>query len=237
MKLEIVSHCWNYARLLTYQLSSLVLFPVRNVQTTMTVFFCPEDGRTSRVLDYFGTQRVSGVQWQWWPLERSQLLNRAIGRNLAALQSIADWIWFADADMCFRQDCLGQLAIAVAGTDVPLIYPRTVQINRTHALGDSHIEAASGNPRILDVQPDQFVATHYSRAIGGVQICRGEVMRSVGYCNDRPNCQQPRTVWRRCVEDVAFRRSLRTSGLPVDVSGVYRIRHSRQGRDHPGIEL
>ena len=66
MQLQIVSHCWNYSRLLTYQLSSLVLHPPRKLDVTMTVFYNEEDTRTCEVLEYFGQRDVPGVTWQWW---------------------------------------------------------------------------------------------------------------------------------------------------------------------------
>ena len=46
MHLEIVSHCWHYSRLLTYQLSSLVLHPPTEVAVTVTVFLAEEDEDT-----------------------------------------------------------------------------------------------------------------------------------------------------------------------------------------------
>src|SRR5690554_6264088 len=45
--LEIVSHCWRYANFLTYQLSSLVLFPPHEMRVTMTVYHAREDEKTA----------------------------------------------------------------------------------------------------------------------------------------------------------------------------------------------
>src|SRR5690554_1584678 len=53
LSLEVVSHCWNYAHLLVYQLSSLVLNPPRELDVTMTVFHAVEDERTVRLLEFF----------------------------------------------------------------------------------------------------------------------------------------------------------------------------------------
>ena len=49
--LEIVSHCWRYASLLQYQLSSLILHPPKSA-IEMTVFTAPEDQRTIRCVKW-----------------------------------------------------------------------------------------------------------------------------------------------------------------------------------------
>jgi hypothetical protein len=49
MNLEIVSHCWHYAPQLTYQLSSLVLFPPACTDVTMSVFYCEQDRATRTI--------------------------------------------------------------------------------------------------------------------------------------------------------------------------------------------
>ena len=41
--LEIVSHCWGYANMLTYQLSSFVNYPPTKLNLTVTVFYAEED--------------------------------------------------------------------------------------------------------------------------------------------------------------------------------------------------
>ncbi|MCA9201579.1 MAG: hypothetical protein KDA59_00945, partial [Planctomycetales bacterium] len=43
LKLEVVSHCWKYAHFLAYQLSSLVLYPPKDLSVRMTVFYCEDD--------------------------------------------------------------------------------------------------------------------------------------------------------------------------------------------------
>lgn len=237
MNLEIVSHCWNYSRLLTYQLSSLVLQPPQQVSTIVTVFFCEEDDRTQKVLDYFGGLRIPNIRWNWWALDRPQLMRRAIGRNLAALRSTADWVWFADADMCFGQGSLDRLRDEVARPQAPLVFPRQVQLSRTEADGDAYIEAAGDSPRLLELRAADFVGVRYNRAIGGVQISRGDVVRSIGYCKNHRHYQKPSEVWRRATEDVTFRKTFDREGSPVDVPEVYRIMHSLRGREHVGVQL
>ena len=239
MHLEVVTHCWRYATLLTYQLSSLVMHPPRNLRTTVSVFHATVDERTLSVLDFFQTMRIPNVDWHWRPLPRRRLLQRAIGRNEAALATAADWVWFADADMCFGKECLDRLCdqLTDGGDSLgPLVYPATVQISRTHALGDEAIARAAGPPRIIDIDPSEFQTKRYRRAIGGVQIARGTMLRTTGYC-PRGRYQRPARRWRPCHSDRAFRRQLGTRGIPLSIPEVYRIRHSRRGRDHIDVEL
>jgi len=124
LKIEIVSHCWNYSHLLARQLSSLVLFPPTRADVTMTVFYSEEDEATVRLLKTFGTREAPGVTWNWNALPKEQLFRRSIGRNKAALQTDADWVWFTDCDLMFRDDCLDVLVEQLQGRRDVLVYPR-----------------------------------------------------------------------------------------------------------------
>ncbi|MFO8005997.1 glycosyltransferase, partial [Thioalkalivibrio sp.] len=123
LDIEIVSHCWNYAHLLVYQLSSLVRFPPRDLDVTMTVFYCPEDTETVQLLDFFSAQSVPGVRWNWRALPRERLFRRSIGRNRAALETRADWVWFTDCDLLFREKTLDTLAALLQSRRDALVYP------------------------------------------------------------------------------------------------------------------
>jgi hypothetical protein len=96
LKIEIVSHCWNYSHMLVRQLSSLVLFPPARAAVTMTVFYSEEDTATVRLLETFASKEIPGVTWNWCALPKEQLFRRSIGRNQAALRTDADWVWFTD---------------------------------------------------------------------------------------------------------------------------------------------
>lgn len=230
MKLEIVSHCWHYAPHLTYQLSSLILFPPQHADVTMTVFYSDEDHATVEVLSFFNRIEAENLNWSWRRLPKEQLFRRSIGRNLAALETTADWIWFADADMCFRAGCLDALAHLAPAITVPLIFPRTVQISGNHTAGDVALEKSTDRTRVVDIDPADFVTHRYGRAIGGVQIVRGEIAHVVGYNRNSERFQRPIPRWQRCHDDVAFRRSLNTRGEPVELPELYRIRHEKYGR-------
>ncbi|MDZ7683971.1 MAG: hypothetical protein U5O39_02010 [Gammaproteobacteria bacterium] len=75
LSLEIVSHCWQYAHLLAYQLSSLVLSPPQDLDVTMTVYYCEEDPATSKLLDRFGDIEATNVRWNWRALPREWLFD------------------------------------------------------------------------------------------------------------------------------------------------------------------
>lgn len=230
LSLEIVSHCWRYAHMLVYQLSSLVLDPPRDLTVTMTVYYCEEDQATVDLLNFFSAQQVPGVTWNWRALPRQALFRRAIGRNEAALATTADWVWFTDCDVLFREGCLASLARELQGRRDALVFP-----SAEHCTGLLPADAALLRPemdplRIMDIDPTLFSVFSRDRATGPLQITHGDVARAVGYCASLPYYQRPSETWCKAYEDRAFRWLLRTAGEPLDVPGVYRIRHVEKGR-------
>ncbi len=230
LTLEIVSHCWNYAHLQAYQLSSLVHWPPTALGVTMTVFYCPEDTRTVALLDHFGAMQVPGLRWNWQPLPREQLFRRAIGRNRAALATTADWIWFTDCDVLFREGCLDGLARALQGRRDALVFPRAERISPMLADADPALQAAAAAPRLVDIDGERFVAQTLHKATGPMQITHGDVARACGYCAWLAHYQRPSDRWRKTYEDPAFRWLLRTPGVALDMPPPYRIRHVSKGR-------
>lgn len=230
LELEIVSHCWKYSHLLAYQLSSLILFPPRKLQVTMTVYYCPEDKPTRRLLEYFGGLEVDNVVWNWRALPRRQLFRRAIGRHHAARHTAAHWIWFTDCDLMFRKDCLDTLADLLQGREDVLVYPRTENI--TPLLPDDELKPSPDNaePEIKDIDEQLFYIKEKNRATGPLQITHGDAARALGYCGGIKLYQTPAETWCKAHEDRAFRWLLRSRGTPVDLPGVYRIRHAAKGR-------
>jgi hypothetical protein len=233
--LEIVSHCWQYTRLLTYQLSSLVLHQPMRCRVTMTVCHTPSDFRTVQSLHYFHHLMTKpNLTLNPLSLPREHLMRRAIGRNIAARASQADWVWFADCDHTFGTGCLDALAAVASGTqDVDLLYPRIVLKNRLHALGDKAIAKVVG-PGLYEIDREDFEPVEHNRAIGGIQIARGSRVRQEGYCPDI--YQQPEADWKQTKEDPHFRKQI-GNGRGVLIPNLYRIRHSRCGRETKGIEL
>jgi hypothetical protein len=230
LRLEIVSHCWQYAHFLIYQLSSLANFPPGALSVTMTVYYNGEDERTRELLAFFSGIEVPGVRWNWRELPRPMLFRRAIGRNHAALNSEADWVWFTDCDLLFREGCLDALAARLQGRDDALVYPRTERV--TPLLPDDNpvLTAGRSGLHLVDVDPADFHESSRGRATGPLQITHGDVARACGYCACLPYYQRPSAAWAKAHEDRAFRWLLRTRGIPVDIPGVYRIRHVSKGR-------
>jgi len=66
---------------------------------------------------------VPNVTWNWMPFEKESLFRRGIGRNQAALNTNAHWVWFTDCDLMFRKGCLDALAEQLQGRRDALVYP------------------------------------------------------------------------------------------------------------------
>ncbi len=230
LSLEIVSHCWQYAHLLVYQLSSLATFPPTDMDVTMTVFYSPEDSRTAALLEFFAGKQVPNVRWNWQPLPSTALFRRAIGRNRAALDTTADWVWFTDCDLMFRNNCLDSLAAALQGRQDALVFPREERCTDLLAEDNPLLRAGNHSPQVLDIDDRVFVSRFPGRATGPLQIAHGDVCRAIGYCRNIAIYQKPVDSFAKCYEDRAFRWLLRSQGEPLDVPGVYRIRHVSKGR-------
>lgn len=228
--LEIVSHCWRYAHLLNYQLSSLVLHPPRKIDVRVTVFHSPDDAATARVLEFFGRHRIPGVRWDWWPQPKESLFRRAIGRNLAARRTGADWIWFTDCDQVFHRGCLDALRPILERSGGPLLYPRLVHCTPRLEDADPMLAGSRDRPEIVDIDPSRFRSVEHHKAIGALQIVRGDVSRAIGYCDAVPFFQRPVRRWRKCYEDRVFRRLVGTQGEAIELPGLFRIEHVHKGR-------
>lgn len=238
-KIELVVHCWRYSRCLSYLLSSLEINRAPSAQIKVTVFWNAKDQPTLDVLRYFRDHSEMG-RWPKYPGEQSPLhlyqfplelpwlLRRAIGRNMAALKTTADLVWFCDGDYVFGPDCLETLA-TMELPDSKLFFPREVMISKTHALGDAASLKAAAGPGIYRIDPNDYMVSKH-RAIGGLQIVPGDVAREYGYCRY--------TKWQRLVTDgkwkdtkgdMAFRKILETNGTAISLPRLYRIRQTTEG--------
>jgi hypothetical protein len=188
MKLEIVCHCWERAFDLASQLMSLERNPPRELDLVMTVFYSEEDSATIAMLERYGQSARK------WPLPTEQLCRRTIGRNMAALATTADWVWFIDCDYIFGEGTLDALATVLPTVDADLVYPCVVG------------------------------ARAITKAIGGAQIVRGDVARRDGYCRDVPELHTPLQQWiHETPEDVRFRELLGTDGTPIYIPNLGRL--------------
>lgn len=228
--IEIVSHCWQYSHMLAYQLWSLVEHTPLQQPVTMTVYFSREDTATEALLDFFARKNIPNLSWNWQSLPSCYLFRRAIGRNLSAKNTRADWIWFTDCDLVFGQDCLNALGRTLAGRCHPLVYPaleyRSTPLPEHHPLLDKtrSLLLPQRLPYAL------FKATAISRATGPLQIVHGEAARACGYCAQVYLYQKPARHWCKANEDRVFRQILGTQGTPVDFGPVYRLQHQDKGR-------
>ena len=230
LTLEIVTHCWQYSHLLSFQLSSLLHFPPTKLRVIFTVFYAREDEGTQALLDHFEGLNLERVQWNWCDLPRAELFRRSIGRNRAALESRADWIWFADCDLVFHESCLDVLAEALQGRTDALLFPGEEHCSPLLDSDDPLLTRAQGGAPEPSIPTERFTASHRTKATGAYQIVHGDVARAVGYCRDLSVYQQPSEAWMKTREDSAFRWIIGTDGIPIDVPGVYRIRHIAKGR-------
>ena len=231
LTIEVVSHCWRYAHLLAYQLSSLVNFPPTRARVRMTVFHAVEDSRVCDLLAYFGAIEVPGVTWNWQGLPPGELFRRSIGRNRAARGTPADWVWFADCDILFHRGCMDTLADQLQGRRDPLTYPKEERVTAMLGESDPLLLAERDRPKVVDIDPAQFkLLPNPPRAKGAYQIVHGDVARQGGYCGQLSVFQRPARRWAKTYEDSAFRWLLGFDGVGLDVPGVYRIRHVRKGR-------
>ncbi|WP_339724373.1 glycosyltransferase family 2 protein [uncultured Paraglaciecola sp.] len=230
LTIEIVSHCWQYAHLLRYQLSSIVLHAPADMMITMTVYYCESDLKTLQILRYFGQIKKAHIRWNWQNFPKEYLFRRAIGRNHAALKTQADWIWFTDCDSIFHHSCFSSLAQCLPHTQSPLVFPLIE--NRSAPLPAQHhqLNFDVKNTTLVDINPEDFVATPITRATGPLQIVKGDVARALGYCKQSEIYQKPARRWCKALEDRVYRWFLGTQGEGLPIKGVYRIQHQEKGR-------
>lgn len=237
LQLEIVSHCWKYAEFQLYQLSSLVNYPPTRCEVTHTVFYSEEDADTVRLLNFFRQKTVVNVRWNFIALPKEQLFRRAIGRNLAAKNTTADWIWFTDCDVVFHQGALDALAEQLADKQELLVYPQKMLVTSLLAKDDPLIAKARAEPAVMDIDMSQFSVREFSRATGPIQIAHGDVARACGYCEGLAVYQKTMPRWSKCYEDRAFRWLLGSQGVPIQVPNVLFIRHAEKGRYQQDSQL
>jgi len=255
MRIEVVSHCYAvkcplFANALQYQISSLFLHQPRTCHVTLNVFYDPQDVKTMEVImwgleyKFERAKELPRVTLMASSLPANMLGRRCIGRNIVAKQSVADLVWFTDCDHVFAEGAFDRLAAmpwpveddpmegrgCPVGSVVPasMIYPRNIMISKDHATGDAELLKAE-SCRTIDFDYPIYVPKQYNRAIGGVQIVRGDFARKHGYLNDSPEWQKPtETPFGDFRDDVAYRKFASMFGpiVGVDFPGVFRIRHS-----------
>jgi len=178
---------------------------------------------------------VPNVSWQWVELPKQELFRRAIGRNHAALNTEADWIWFSDCDLIFHKQCLESLANALVDKQQAMVFPQQEFI--TDLLESAHPLLNQNNEDTVDIDTSLFVKNTINKAKGAFQIVHGDVARACGYCRDMSMYQAPMQRWSKTYEDSIFRRLIASEGEPIDIPGLYRIRHIEKGRYVKGRKI
>jgi len=245
---EIVSHCYaaelpQYAAMLVYQVSSLVLHKPKHCQVCLSICVCGEDRHDSpwwevvdpNVAKVFPwvekTLAKNDIFWKVCYLEKGGIGRRSIGRDRVALTSDADFVWFADVDQVFRNGVLDRLVEMPWPSGATMVYPREIKIHRDWITGDKRTSAVDlDDPRLVDVDLTEFVPKRYRKAIGGVQIVRGDFAREHGYLNNDKRWQHPsEQPFGDFRDDLAYRRFCEMHGpiVGVDLPGLFRLRHTR----------
>ena len=166
-----------------------------------------------------------------------------MGRNLSALATEASVLWYTDCDHWFGPGCIDSLAPCVE--EDSLFSPSSLYIHRDHQTGDSYIHKLSlGRPRLVDIDRDDFVRKSVRRTIGGLQIVNGPTANKHGYLEKwkrgRYQRPSPDTGFQQCKSDSQYRKMLREHGAtecPIDIPNLYRLRHSKAGREDVGVSL
>ncbi len=233
--LEIIVHCYaeqipDFASMLTAQLSSIIRHPPSTGKVVVWVCTAISDRLTQEVVAAMGykASMAPHLRFESFSSEKNFLFRRAIGRNIRARRTHADVVWFADADYIVSAGSLdAMLAIDFAALPLPLVYPKQVFIQRSHARGDQAIATIiPGEDWILDTSAFDVKTEKF--AIGGLQIVSGDTARRYGYLDDtkwvRP--VDPALGFQDTKEDKAYRAALGGS-CGVEIPGLYRLRHSR----------
>lgn len=237
---EIVTHCWKYPRLLMYHLSSLIKHPPK-IKTQMVVYYEVEDKPTVQVLEFFSKLMPPTVTLIPKALSQPKLCRRAIGRDISARRTKADLVWFADADYWFGESALDNVFEKSMASKEILFYPRRVMVSTEQKFGDLLIKEASGDVKVLDLNPLNFHPRRQLGSIGGIQIVKGDICRKKGYLPPNRSVFKryhvPSLIWERTVEDAVYRKYIGSLGTPVIADTVYRIRHSTRGGLDGVVEL
>ncbi|HCM46312.1 MAG TPA: glycosyl transferase [Colwellia sp.] len=228
-KLEIVSHCWGYSNMLTYQLSSFVNHPPTKCALTVTVFYAKEDTKSQSVVDFFNKKIVKNVTWNFQAISKGKLFRRGIGRNMVARSTEADWLWFTDCDIIFHENCLDSLAEKLQGKQESLYYPQQERTTEMLAQDDPMLRQDSA-PQLVDIDAEGFSLHSRDKAKGAFQIVHGDVARAIGYCEKLKMFQTEDDRWRKTYEDTAFKWLISSEGIPLNIDGVFQIRHVQKGR-------
>lgn len=236
-KIHIVSHVYavelpQYAVFLRAQLSSLVLNKP-DVGFRITICLSADDDRSMSVVNELKAFLDEGLDVL--KLSKGELFRRCIGRNIVARSTECDLIWYTDVDHLFGRGCLDHLWSIWSGIekDVIMVWPREILVQHDLEKADLFWRWYVDSKDVF-IGPDysDFRPKTYYKAIGGVQIVRGDFARKHGYIKDNKRWQSPvdpSKPFPSFRDDVKFRRFCESVGIviPIDLKGLYRLRHTR----------
>lgn len=253
-RILVVTHCYaehvkTYAEHLRVQITSMARADKRNAEVELAVCYTPSDEATALVREHWREDLADDIGVTWIALDKSRLFRRAIGRNIAARGIRAEVYWFTDVDYFFGKKTFDALSDLVDEND-GLCCPKTVNISTDHEAGDAWVERALNGKRWMrnnftaKDMAEAFAARQQRVAIGGCQIVGGNVVKATGYLDADKRWQRPvdeTAGFRSCRCDRAFRGQVKRwlaenerdqATKYIDVPGVYRIRHTVDGRDY-----
>lgn len=248
-RIAIVSHCYamelpQYATFLHFQLSSLVKY---RPECEFAYFVCynNKDRPTKSVVDWFREQyTIEELPLYVVKMTLPRLGRRCIGRDTVAYSIDADVFWFTDVDHFFHAGCLDNLRKAWDNLDddVTIAYPGEVMVHRDHWVGDACVARAKAGSQkqLFDIDLTEFVPQHHNRAIGPLQIARGEYCKKYGYLHDtewQQQLQPDQKLFGSFQDDVAFRSHCKKHGQQqkIHVPGIYRLRHTHTSYEPPKV--
>lgn len=253
MSILIVTHCYaetlpQYAVFLRAQLGSLAAHPPKCDWKICVCHFLDDRDVVERLYSYKSLlgDHLYGIGFG----TKGELFRRAIGRNIAALDSNeAEIVWFTDVDHVFGEGCIDSLLetwrtlqwnAQTVGEPVAMVYPKTIQIQTEHARGDRFVEEQLKHPTLCPFPDDaEWETKKYDRAIGGIQICNGNLVRQHGYLNGTKWIQPTDGTkpFPSFGDDKAFRNRMAELGkiVPIELPNLFRLRHTKttyQGQVH-----
>ena len=223
--IEIISHCWQYHRLLTLQLSGFCLFPPR-CQVLYRPCVTMDDAATRDTILWFVPRMPPTVTIEPHVMNRRCLMRRAIGRNECCLTSKAPLVWCADCDYIATGDDLETILNAWPKGH-KLAHPGRVR-SCTPARGMELVESVT-EPRIvpIDLTGDFPETQRKGSAIGGLQFFSGEHCREKGYCGPNPRGRlfKPADRWQPTKSD-KWARAAAGEDITMPITVLYRVRHT-----------
>lgn len=200
-------------------------------QFEVVVCWNGEDKATGTVLNWYSSVLPKNHTFFNMPMPITELGRRCIGRDRGAMLGEApDFTWFTDVDHCFYDGIFDNIVDYDWPDDVVMIFPETLMIHKDHKTGDiATKEVMQTEPKLCFLKINEFVPKLYHRAIGGVQIVKGEFAHQYGYLHEHPRWQKPCEIpFADFRDDVKYRNFCSSYGKikRITLPGVYRIRHT-----------